>query len=277
MSAGGFGGLRSEAGGSGPGRERLPSGSPPIHSRGRVRFELLLGQVLEALPRPPAEVVDAGGGTGQLAVPLARLGYRVTVVDTSAAMLATCAQRAADESPELAERIVTVQGDAVELPALLGAASQDAALCHEVITCVDDAAAVLGALAEVLRPGGVLSLTFGNRDWLVLRAGGRGDYPVALRLLDQPAPAAGAAQHAHHAVTADELAPHVTKAGFEVVGSYGVSVFASSRDDDVDGAALGALLELERRVAGREPYRSGAQVVHLICRRIAAKAFQVRP
>ena len=27
--------------------------------RGRVRFELLLGQVLEALPRPPAEVVDA--------------------------------------------------------------------------------------------------------------------------------------------------------------------------------------------------------------------------
>ena len=65
--------------------------------RGRLGFELLLGQVLEALPAAPATVVDAGGGTGQLAVALAGHGYRVTVVDTSAAMLATCAQRAADE------------------------------------------------------------------------------------------------------------------------------------------------------------------------------------
>jgi 2-polyprenyl-3-methyl-5-hydroxy-6-metoxy-1,4-benzoquinol methylase len=244
---------------------------------GRVRFELLFGQVLEALPGPPARVVDAGGGTGQLAVPLARLGHRVTVVDTSAAMLATCAQRAADESAELAERITTVQGDVVELPALLGAASQDAALCHEVVTCVEDAAALLGALAEVLRPGGVLSLTFANRDWLVLRAGRRGDFPAALRLLEDPGGMAMAAQQAHRAVTADELVAHLTKAGFEVVGSYGVSVFAEGRDDDVDGAALGALLELERRVAGREPYRSGAQVMHLIGRRVTVKPSQVRP
>jgi S-adenosylmethionine-dependent methyltransferase len=248
-----------------------------VSGRGRVRFELLLGQVLEALPRPPAEVVDAGGGTGQLAVPLARLGHHVSVVDTSAAMLATCAQRAADESPELAERIATVQGDVVDLPALLGAASQDAALCHEVITCVDDAAAVLGALAEVLRPGGVLSLTFANRDWLVLRAGRRGDWPAALRLLEEPRRTADADRQAHRAVTADELGAHVAKAGFEVVGSYGVSVFAEGRDDDVDGAALHALLELERRVAGREPYRSAAQVVHLIGRRLTARDPQVRP
>ena len=55
----------------------------------RVGFELLLGQVLDALPAAPASVVDAGGGTGQLAVALAASGYRVTVVDTSAAMLAT--------------------------------------------------------------------------------------------------------------------------------------------------------------------------------------------
>lgn len=246
-----------------------------MSGRGRVRFELLLGQVLEALPEPPASVVDAGGGTGQLAVPLARLGHQVTVVDTSAAMLATCAQRAADESPELAERVATVQGDVVELPALLGAASQDAALCHEVITCVDDAAAVLGALAEVLRPEGVLSLTFANRDWLVLRAGRRGDYPAALRLLDEPG-VAGSGQQAHRAVTADELGAHLHKAGFEVVGSYGVSVFGESRDDDLDGAALRALLELERRVAGREPYRSSAQVVHLIGR-ATARTSQVRP
>jgi ubiquinone/menaquinone biosynthesis C-methylase UbiE len=247
-----------------------------VSGRGRVRFELLLGQVLEALPEPPASVVDAGGGTGQLAVPLARLGYRTTVVDTSAAMLATCAQRAAAEGPELAARVTTVQGDVVELPGLLGAGSQDAALCHEVVTCVEDAAGVLAALAEVLRSGGVLSLTFANRDWLVLRAGRRGDYSGALRLLEGHAPSPEHGQ-AHSAMTTEQVGAHFAKAGFELVGAYGVNVFAEGRDDEAEGDAPRALLELERRVAGREPYRSGAQVVHLVGRRAKMDTPQVTP
>jgi S-adenosylmethionine-dependent methyltransferase len=248
-----------------------------VSGRGRVRFELLLGQVLDALPRPPARVADAGGGTGQLAVPLARLGYHVTVVDTSAAMLATCAQRAAAEDQALSARIATVQGDVVEINALLGPASQDAALCHEVVTCVDDPAAVLAALAEVLRPGGVLSLTFANRDWLVQRAGRHGDYPGALRLLDDLGGARTSRAPSHRAVTVAELDVHLAKAGFEVAGVYGVSVFAEGRDDDLDSAAVEALLELERRVAGHEPYRSSAQVVHLVARRSTVSRPQVRP
>src|SRR6266508_1599154 len=203
-----------------------------MSGRGRVRFELLLEQVLDALPRPPASVADAGGGTGQLAVPLARLGYHVTVVDTSAAMLATC---------------------------------------------VDDPAAVLATLAEVLRPGGVLSLTFANRDWLVQRAGRHGDYPGALRLLDDAGASSPSRSPSHRAVTAAELDDQLAKAGFEVAAMYGVSVFAEGREDDLDRAALEALLELERRVAGREPYRSSAQVVHLVARRSLAARLHAGP
>jgi SAM-dependent methyltransferase len=152
--------------------------------RGKLRFELLFGQVLDALPAAPATVVDAGGGTGQLAVALAGRGYRVTVVDTSAAMLATCAQRAADEGGEVAERVTTVQGDAADLPRLLGEGSQDAAVCHDLLTRVDDQAALLASLAGALASGGVLSLGFANRDWLALRAGSRGDHTAALRLVN---------------------------------------------------------------------------------------------
>ncbi|MFL6249609.1 MAG: class I SAM-dependent methyltransferase, partial [Actinomycetes bacterium] len=140
----------------------------------RLGFELLCGQVLEALPAAPASVVDAGGGTGQLAVALARHGYRVTVVDTSAAMLATCAQRAADVGGQVAARVATVQGDAADLPDLLGPGGQEAAVCHDLLTRVDDRAALLASLAGVLVPGGMLSLGFANRDWLALRAGRRG-------------------------------------------------------------------------------------------------------
>jgi len=236
----------------------------------RVGFELLLGQVLDALPAAPATVVDAGGGTGQLAVALAGHGYLVTVVDTSAAMLATCAQRAADEGGGVAERVATVQGDAADLPRLLAEESVDAVVCHDLLTRVDDQAALLASLAAVLAEGGVLSLGFANRDWLALRAGRRGDHTGALRLVEGrgygrliPRPPEGGAE----AATLTEAEQQLDKAGLALVAAYGVGVFAEAGDDDLDPAERQRLVELERLVAGREPYRSSARTLHLIARR----------
>jgi ubiquinone/menaquinone biosynthesis C-methylase UbiE len=216
---------------------------------------LLCRQVLEALPAAPATVVDAGGGTGQLAVALARHGYRVTVVDTSAAMLATCAQRAADAGGQVAARVAIVQGDAADLPDLLGPGGQEAAVCHDLLTRVDDRAALLASLAGVLAPGGVLSLGFANRDWLALRAGRRGDHAAALR-------AVGGGE----AMTLAEAETELEKAGFGLVTASGVGVFADAGDDDLDPDELATLVELERLVAGREPYRSSARTLHLVAR-----------
>jgi S-adenosylmethionine-dependent methyltransferase len=232
---------------------------------GRVGFELLLGQVLDALPGPPAAVVDAGGGTGQLAVALARRGYRVTVVDISAAMLATCAQRAADAGAEVAGRVTGVQGDAAALPELLGPAAREAAVCHDLLTRVEDPAALLASLAGVLAPGGVLSLGFANRDWLALRAGRRGEHAEALRLVAGAGP--GPAPGAGEAMTLAEAEAELEKAGFEPVAASGVGVFADTGDDDLGPGELAALVELERLVAGREPYRSSARTLHLVARR----------
>ena len=238
--------------------------------RGRVGFELLLGQVLEALPAAPATVVDAGGGTGQLAVALARHGYRITVVDTSPAMLATCAQRAADEGGGVAGRVATVQGDAADLPGLLGPGGQDAAVCHDLLTHVEDRAALLASLAGALADGGVLSLGFANRDWLALRAGRRGDHASALRLVGgsgglKPSPPED--RGSGDAMTLAEVEVELDKAGLAPVAAYGVGVFAEAGDDDLDRAERQRLVELERLVAGREPYRSSARTLHLVARR----------
>ena len=44
-----------------------------------------------------------------------------------------------------------------------------------------------------------------------------------------------------------------------------MGVFAG--DDDLGPGELAALVELERLVAGREPYRSSARTLHLVARR----------
>src|SRR6266849_3462342 len=62
--------------GTGYERSRLfPGGQPSLEY---VRSMELLDRLL---PRPPARLLDIGGGPGTYAAPLARRGYRVHLVD----------------------------------------------------------------------------------------------------------------------------------------------------------------------------------------------------
>jgi hypothetical protein len=47
-------------------------------TRGRVRLSLVQERLRSIIPAPPARILDAGGGTGAFAVPLAKEGYNVT-------------------------------------------------------------------------------------------------------------------------------------------------------------------------------------------------------
>jgi hypothetical protein len=68
-------------------------------------------------------------------------------------------------------------------------------------------------------------------------------------------------------MTLAEVEGEVDKAGLAVVAAYGVGVFAEAGDDDLDPAERRRLVDLERLVAGREPYRSSARTLHLLARR----------
>lgn len=57
------------------------------NAMGRYKTQVEWSFLQECLPPAPSRILDIGGGAGRFAVPLARLGYPVTVVDRSAAAL----------------------------------------------------------------------------------------------------------------------------------------------------------------------------------------------
>jgi S-adenosylmethionine-dependent methyltransferase len=216
----------------------------------------------------PLRVLDVGGGSGMFAVPLARLGHDVTVVDPSADALATLHRRAATAG--VADRVRGVQGDGDRmLTALPSGDLFDLVLCHFVLEVVDDPASTLQQIAGVLRPGGRLSTASANRAGAVL-ARAVGGHPVEARALltgQDPAPSRGGP--ARRRFSPDELLALLASAGLEPGEWHGVSVvtdlIGATSDADPD-----ALRALELALAGISPYRDVATGLHMLATRPAS-------
>jgi SAM-dependent methyltransferase len=135
--------------GTGYERSRLfPDGRPSLEF---VRSMELLDRLL---PRPPARVLDVGGGPGTYAAPLARLGYRVHVVDP-VRLHVEQARQALGSDP--AAGLTASLGDARELSQ--PDESQDAVLLFGPLYHLTEAADrqhALGEAGRVLAPGGRL-------------------------------------------------------------------------------------------------------------------------
>lgn len=129
-------------------------------------------------------VIDVGGGSGTRAVPLARLGCTVVVVDSSIDALAILGRRAADAG--VAARVTGRQADAAALSTVVPAGSADLVLCHHLLETVDDPAATVAAIAAALKPGGVASVLVAGRFAAVLAQAAAGRFGDASAMLADP-------------------------------------------------------------------------------------------
>jgi 2-polyprenyl-3-methyl-5-hydroxy-6-metoxy-1,4-benzoquinol methylase len=140
---------------------------------GRLRTDLAFANLQEFLPTPqamkPMYVLDVGCGTGSTAVRLARLGFHVTQLDSSPAML-DIARRTAEEAG-VTNRVTLQHGDAAQLTNLFSAESFDVVLCHNILEYADDPAAVLRGAARALRgSSAILSIVVRNQAGEVFKA-----------------------------------------------------------------------------------------------------------
>jgi S-adenosylmethionine-dependent methyltransferase len=224
--------------------------------RTAVVWEVLTAELDRQAGRALA-VVDVGGGTGGFAVPLARAGHRVTVVDPSPDALAALTRRAADAG--VPERITAVQGDGDRLAELLPAGAADLVLCHSLLEVVDDPVEVLRSVAAVLRPGGAASVLVANRAAAVLSRAMSGHLDAAAALLSEP--------ELPRRFDAATVAAMLTGAGLMPEQIHGVRVLADLIPAAVAEADPATLLELETRLSRKSPYRDIAAQLHLFARR----------
>jgi SAM-dependent methyltransferase len=207
------------------------------------------------------DVLDIGGGTGGFAVRVAELGHRVRVVDPSPDALAALDRRAKES--DVADRVTAQQGDLSSLLEVADPGSADLVLCHGVLEVVDDPAAALATIAEVLRPGGTLSLLVAQRHAAVIARAMAGHFQQARATLEGTDPVGRTGRR----FTVEELDDLLHGAGLSVQGVHAVRVFTDLVPGsllDLEPGAHQAMLELEHAVAQRREYLSLATQLHVL-------------
>jgi SAM-dependent methyltransferase len=244
---------------------------PRASLRTAVVWEVLrdaLDRQAKATGREVLDVLDTGGGTGNFAVPVARLGHRVTVVDPSPDALFALERRAAEA--DVTERVRGVQGDTHGLLGVVEPAGYDAVLCHGVLEYVDDPVEAVGNTVGALRPSGTFSLLAASRHGAVLARAIAGHFTEAQHALGDPDGRWGDGDPMPRRFTADELTRLVAQAGLRVGPVHGVRVFADLVPGvlvDTEPGAVDALLRLELAAAEQPAFHSIATQLHVLADR----------
>jgi S-adenosylmethionine-dependent methyltransferase len=244
----------------------VEGGARPGRKIAGVRTAVVWEVLRPVLGAGALDIVDAGGGTGGFAVPLAGLGHRVTVVDPSPDALAALERRAA----EAGVVVRGVQADTDDLLGVVGADTADLVLCHSVLEYVENPVAAMAALTGVVRPGGSLSVLVSGQLAAVLHRAVSGQFEDARNALSDPLGRWGDRDPVPRRFTRETLGELAAGAGLTDLQIQGVRIFAdlvSSGLVDSDPEAARALIELEAAASTHPVLRDLATQLHLLAAR----------
>ncbi len=224
---------------------------------GRLRQAVILHHLGVHMPRVPTDILDVGGGTGELAAALAEAGHCVTLLDFSPAMIEQARHRCVDLN------VAFFCADVGQVSTRFDPKSFDLILCHSVLEFVDDPLELLGHLARLVRAGGLLSIVAGNRYHLPLRAALlERDFCRAQLGLDEEISATDLFGLPRHTFYPEDVRKMIQACDMQPIGEYGVRVFADLMGEPP--TLTQDLLALELAASSRKPYCYLARFVQLI-------------
>jgi len=237
--------------------------------KGQVRTFVLHSQLLRHLPDPPAAVLDVGGGAAHQSLPLARLGYDVTVLDPSPAMLGKAAQRLAAEPDDVRDRVRLVEATGERAEEATGGQRFAAVLCHGVLMYVARPEPLLAAVCRCASPGGVVSVMALNAATLAVRPALERRWADALAAFDASGEV-GVLGTDTRGDTVEGLSDLMRRHGVDPQAWYGVWLFTDWMDLPLAGTDVAAVADVELQASLRDPYRQLSRVFHLVGRRSGA-------
>jgi S-adenosylmethionine-dependent methyltransferase len=197
----------------------------------------------------PLRILDVGGGDGMDALPLARAGHDVTIVDPARPWLDEAHRRANAEGTD----IRTVMAGLDDLPD----GEWDLVLCHFVLRYRPAEANDLAALASRVRRGGRLSVMDVNPAGRVLRALlAAGPSAASTELGAEPISVRTFATDVRK-VEAEQVLAEAGAAGLTPLGRYGHRIANDLLIDNAPKdtpAFFDELLRLELELCDREPF-----------------------
>ena len=230
--------------------------------KGEIRAAVLWRDLVPALAKlgdKKLRVLDAGGGFGYFSQRLARLGHEVVLCDISAEMLAQ-AKEQIDASPEpLAIQLIhaPIQALSVEQHGYF-----DIILCHAVVEWLTDAKPTVAGLLTMLKPGGLFSLMFYNKEAMRFHAlvSGNFDYVAADLKVKKKVRLTPT-----HPLYIQEVKDWFSEWQKSIISQSGVRVIhdylKKSQPADFD---YHKLLQMELEYSQREPYISLGRYVHFL-------------
>ncbi len=137
----------------------------PLHRLNPCRLDYIADEIAvragrnrgDAAPFAGLDLLDVGCGGGLVAEPMARLGARVTGLDASAASVGVAQAHAAQGGLAIDYRAGTVEALAARGEAF------DVVLALEIVEHLPEIPPFMAALADVVRPGGLVILSTINR------------------------------------------------------------------------------------------------------------------
>lgn len=237
--------------------------------KGTIRLAVLKADMLDSIREIAAgktlNILDAGGGMGQIARWLAQHGHNVTLCDLSEEMLALA--REENQNEHLTDRIALVHAPLQQLPVILSGQKFDLIVLHGVIEWMQQPCSAIEILKPMLSSEGAMSILFFNRNKLVLKWGINGQIkkamsgkPVNSRPLTPQMP-----------LTEDDLRSTISANNLKIVAKAGIRIFYgffSKLTRKLESSE--ATIELEQHYSRTEPFASMGEHTHIVLRQIGA-------